>query len=261
MASKPLAGQHAVVTGGGRGIGRAIAEELANLGASLSLLGRDRARLYDTVQGLGSAATCDAHIFDVTDPTSVTNAFAAIANAGHAVSILVNNAGVARSAKIAATEPAIWNQALAVNLTGPFLCIRAALPALMRAPAGRIVNIASTAGLTGYPYVSAYCAAKHGVVGLTRSIALELATSRITVNAVCPGYTETDLTREAVANIVAKTGKSEAEARAALASRNPQRRLVRSAEVASAVAWLCLPESQSITGQAISVSGGEIFAG
>jgi NAD(P)-dependent dehydrogenase (short-subunit alcohol dehydrogenase family) len=148
---------------------------------------------------------------------------------------------------------------LAVNLTGTYLCTRAALPEMVARGTGRIVNVASTAGLVGYAYVAAYCAAKHGVVGLTRALALECAKSGVTVNAVCPGYTETDLIREAVAGIVHKTGRSEAEARAALVARNPQARMVQPAEVANAVLWLCLPGSEAITGQAIAVAGGEVM--
>jgi NAD(P)-dependent dehydrogenase (short-subunit alcohol dehydrogenase family) len=257
----PLFDRHAVITGGGRGIGRAIAEKLAALGASLTLIGRDRARLFETVQAIGDAATCDAQVCDVADETQVTRAFAAIAQARHHPSILVNNAGIAKAARFAATDVNFWNEMLATNLTGTYLCTRAALPFLLEAPTATIVNIASTAGLVGYPNVAAYCAAKHGVVGLTRALALELASTRVTVNAVCPGYTDTDMVQSAISNIVAKTGKSDAEARAALASRNPQRRLIAPAEVAATVAWLCLPEARSITGQAISVSGGEVLAG
>jgi NAD(P)-dependent dehydrogenase (short-subunit alcohol dehydrogenase family) len=254
---RPLHGTHAVVTGGGRGIGRAIAEHLASLGASLTLLGRDRARLYETVQALGGATLCDAQACDVRDARSVTQAFEAVARAGHRIAVLVNNAGRAASARLAATDDALWDKMIDVNLGGVYRCTRAALPALLEAPAGRIVNIASTAGLTGYPYVTAYCAAKHGVIGFTRALALELAGTRVTVNAVCPGYTDTDLTRDAIANIVARTGKTESDARAALASRNPQRRLIRPEEVAQVVGWLSLPQSQSITGQALPVDGGE----
>jgi NAD(P)-dependent dehydrogenase (short-subunit alcohol dehydrogenase family) len=156
------------------------------------------------------------------------------------------------------TDDALWQRMLDVNLTGTFHCIQAALPAMLAAGFGRIVNVASTAGQVGYPYVAAYCAAKHGVIGLTRALALEVATRNITVNAVCPGYTDTDLTRESVANIRARTGRSEQEALAALVAHNPQRRLVQPAEVANAVAWLCLPGSESVTGQSISVAGGEV---
>jgi len=259
--SVPLAGAHAVITGGGRGIGLAIARELASRGASLSLLGRDRSRLFAAVESLPGGTSCDAHECDVTDASAVNRAFAAIARSGRRVTILVNNAGAARSAKLGATDDALWHEMLAVNLTGTFLCTRAAIPAIIQARAGRIVNVASTAGLVGYPYVAAYCAAKHGVVGMTRALALELAGTRATVNAVCPGYTDTEIVGEAIANIVARTGKTADEARTALASRNPQKRLIAPAEVAHAVAWLCLPESQSITGQAIAVAGGEVAVG
>jgi NAD(P)-dependent dehydrogenase (short-subunit alcohol dehydrogenase family) len=261
MSATPLASVHAVVTGGGRGIGLAIARRLATMGAALSLVGRDRARLHDAIRTLPDGTACDAHECDVADAQAVASVFRAIAHAGHATGILINNAGVAKSAKLSATDDALWDEALAVNLTGAFLCTRAALPALLEAPHGRIVNIASTAGLVGYPYVAAYCAAKHGVVGLTRALALELAGSRVTVNAVCPGFTDTDIVRDAVANIVSKTGRTPEESRAALAARNPQKRLISPDEVASAVAWLCLPESASITGQAIAVAGGEVMAG
>ena len=258
--TQALAGQHALITGGGRGIGLAIAHRLASLGASLSLVGRDRARLYEAVQSLPDGARCDAHVCDVADAAAVERTFAAIARAGHRVSILVNNAGIAKSARLAATDDALWAQTIGASLSGTFHCTRAALPAMVEAKAGRIVNVASTAGLVGYPMVAAYCAAKHGVVGLTRALALELASSGVTVNAVCPGYTDTDMAREAVASIMARTGRSEADARTALASRNPQKRLVTPVEVAGAVAWLCLPESRSVNGQAIVVDGGETAA-
>ncbi|HEY8245101.1 MAG TPA: SDR family NAD(P)-dependent oxidoreductase [Casimicrobiaceae bacterium] len=260
MTPNALSGQHAVVTGGGRGIGLAIAHRLGSLGASLSLIGRDRARLYDAVQSLPDGTKCDAHVCDVADAAAVARAFAAIATAGHRVSILVNNAGIARSARLAATDDAMWAETIGASLSGTFHCTRAALPALLEARAGRVVNVASTAGLVGYPNVAAYVAAKHGVVGLTRALALELASSGVTVNAVCPGYADTDIAREAVASIVARTGRSEADARSALASRNPQKRLIAPVEVASAVAWLCLPESRSVNGQVIVIDGGETAA-
>ncbi len=175
------------------------------------------------------------------------------------VHLLVNNAGQAHSAPFAKTSIELWRQMLDVNLTGSFLCSQAALPDMLAAGFGRIVNVASTAGLVGYQYVSAYVASKHGVIGLTRSLALELARKPVTVNAVCPGYTETDIVAGTIANIAAKTGRSAEQARAELTRSNPQGRLVQPQEVANAVAWLCLPGSEAITGQAISVSGGEVM--
>jgi NAD(P)-dependent dehydrogenase (short-subunit alcohol dehydrogenase family) len=198
---------------------------------------------------------------DIADADSVARAFATAAEQTGPVSMLVNNAGQAHSAPFLKTDAALWQRMLDVNLTGTFLCTQAALPAMLDAGWGRIVNVASTAGLIGYGYVSAYCAAKHGVIGLTRALALETAAKGVTVNAVCPGYTETDIVRDAVANIVGKTGRTEEQARAELAARNPQRRLVQPEEVADAVAWLCQPSAAAITGQAIPVAGGEVMAG
>jgi NAD(P)-dependent dehydrogenase (short-subunit alcohol dehydrogenase family) len=176
-----------------------------------------------------------------------------------AVDILVNNAGQAASSPFMRTDAAMWQRMLDVNLSGAYHCIQAALPGMLDAGWGRIVNVASTAGLTGYRYVAAYCAAKHGLVGLTRALALELAAKGITVNAVCPGYTETDIVQEAVANIVRKTGRSEAQARSELAAGNPQGRLVRPEEVAHAVAMLCMPDAAALNGQSIAVAGGEVM--
>jgi NAD(P)-dependent dehydrogenase (short-subunit alcohol dehydrogenase family) len=259
MTSRPLAGRHAIVTGGGRGIGRAIAARLVSAGASVTITGRDEAKLAETARALGPA--CDHRRCDVADRTAVDRQFARTLAAHPNLAILVNNAGVAHSAKFAATDEDLWDEMLRINLTGVYRCTRAALPAISAAGHGRIVNVASTAGLVGYGYVSAYCAAKHGVIGFTRALAVELATSGVTVNAVCPGYTGTELVDRAVAKIVAKTGRTADEARAELASRNPQRRLVDADEVASAVLWLCLPESQSLNGQAIAVAGGEVLTG
>ncbi|SCB16366.1 SDR family NAD(P)-dependent oxidoreductase [Cupriavidus alkaliphilus] len=260
-----LAGRHALVTGGGRGIGAAIARRLLADGASVTLLGRDSGTLQATVQALHGQAPAGAVVSfvtaDIVNADSVARAFATATEQAGTVAMLVNNAGQAHSAPFLKTDAALWQRLLDVNLTGTFLCTQAALPAMLDAGWGRIVNVASTAGLIGYGYVSAYCAAKHGVIGLTRALALETAARGVTVNAVCPGYTETDIVRDAVANIVGKTGRTEEQARAELAARNPQRRLVQPDEVADAVAWLCQPSAAAITGQAIPVAGGEVMAG
>ena len=250
-----LAGRHAVVTGGGRGIGAAIARRLTELGAAVTVMGRDAGRLEETAAALPGAR---ALACDVTDEAAVARAFAQAIEAGGGLHILVNNAGAAVSVPLAKTTLEQFRTMIEVNLTGAFLCCRAALPAMLAAGTGRIVNIASTAGLRGSAYISAYCAAKHGLVGLTRALALETADKGITVNAVCPGYTETDMVRRAIANIVEKTGRGEAEARADLIKTNPQGRLVQPDEVAATVAFLCQAGAGSINGQAIVLAGGEV---
>jgi 3-hydroxybutyrate dehydrogenase len=255
--STSLNGEHALVTGASRGIGAAIARTLAERGARVSLLGRDRAALESAAANCPGEA-CTA-IADVTNPESIRAAFHYCRTRVGPITILVNNAGQARSAPLATAPDELWADMLSVNLTGTYHCIRAALPDMLQVGRGRIINIASTAGLIGYPYVTAYCAAKHGVIGLTRALALELARRSITVNAVCPGYTDTDMVQEAIANIRAKTGRDEAEATAALTSRNPQGRLIRPQEVAEAVAWLCTRAADSVTGQSIAVAGGEVM--
>jgi 3-hydroxybutyrate dehydrogenase len=252
---RALEGKHAVVTGGGRGIGAAIAAALAEQGANLTLMGRDPARLEAQAHTLAARAVT----VDVADPDSVAAAFVRAEQAAGPVQILVNNAGEVTTAPFVRTDLAAWNQMLGVNLTGTYLCCRQVIPGMLERGYGRVVNIASTAGLTGYAYVTAYCAAKHGVIGLTRALALETARRNVTVNAVCPGYTDTDIVGAALATIVRKTGKTEEEARAALVARNPQQRLVRPEEVANAALWLCLPGAEAITGQAIAVAGGEIL--
>lgn len=253
---KPLADRHALITGGSRGIGRAIAEALCAQGAKVTILGRDGESLSETAAGLGARA--DTAIADVTDPDAVRAAFARAAERSGPITILINNAGMAQSAPLHRTDEQMWQRVLAVNLSGTYHCIHSALPGMLSAGWGRIVNIASSAGQVGYPYVAAYCAAKHGVIGLTRALALETATKGITVNAVCPGYTDTDIVREAVANIRRKTGRTDEQALAELVRHNPQGRLVRPEEIANTVSWLCMPGSDSITGQSIAVSGGEV---
>lgn len=257
-AGRELAGRHALVTGGARGIGAAVAKALLARGARVTLAGRNAEALQAAAAGFGHGEVAWTTL-DVTQPDSVQGGFAQVAQRFGAIAILVNNAGQAESAPFAKTDAALWQRMLDVNLNGTFHCTRAAVPAMLDAGWGRIVNVASTAGLTGYGYVSAYCAAKHGVIGLTRALALELATKGITVNAVCPGYTETDIVRDAVANIVAKTGRSGEQAKAELAARNPQKRLVQPEEVAEVVAWLCLPGASAMNGQAIAVAGGEVM--
>lgn len=254
----PLSGRHALVTGASRGIGAAIAAALAAEGARVSLIGRDVARLDRVAAELGGSDRAVAIAADVTEAASVREAFATARKRLGPVHILVNNAGQAASAKFTDTDEALWNRLLGVNLTGPYLCTREAIPDMLQAGFGRVVNIASIAGLRGASYISAYAASKHAVIGLTRSLALEYATRNITVNAVCPGYTDTDMVKQAIGNIRAKTGRSESEALAALTATNPQRRLITPAEVSNAVLWLCCPGSESVTGQSIVIAGGEV---
>ena len=252
-----LQNRHAVVTGGGQGIGAAIARLLVAQGANVTVLGRT----LETVQALASEQPEQLHAVsaDVSDAEQVQAAFASARQRFGPISILVNNAGQASSAPFLKTDAALWNQMLAVNLTGTLLCTQASVPDMLAGGWGRVVNIASTAGLAGYAYVAAYCAAKHGVVGLTRALALEFAKKGLTVNAVCPGYTETDIVRGSIANVMAKTGRTEAQARAEFTAGNPQGRLVQADEVADTVVWLCGPAASAITGQSIAVCGGELM--
>lgn len=246
------------MTGASRGIGVAIAQRLLAEGARVTLLGRQLATVTDVAARLRSDKT-HAVAADVGNMDQMRAAVQDAIGRFGPIDILVNNAGQAASAPLHKMDDALWNTMLSVNLTGTFNGMRLVLPSMVERDFGRIVNIASTAGLKGYPYVSAYSAAKHGVIGLTRSVALEVASRNITVNAVCPGYTDTDIVRETVSNIQAKTSRSEAEALAVLVANNPQRRLIQCGEVANAVAWLCLPGSESMTGQSIAVAGGEIM--
>jgi NAD(P)-dependent dehydrogenase (short-subunit alcohol dehydrogenase family) len=254
-----LQGQHALITGGGRGIGAAISNALVKAGAKVTITGRSSESLEQHTSSLRELGEARFQICDMTNQDSISSAFENSTRAFGPISVLINNAGQAQSQPFLKTSLELWQQMLEVNLTGTFLCTQAALPGMLEMGWGRIINVSSTAGLTGYPYVSAYSAAKHGVIGLTRSLALELAKKNITVNAVCPGYTETEIVREAVQNIVAKTGRSEMEARAELTKHNPQARMIQPSEIAETVLWLCNPSSSSITGQAIAIAGGEVM--
>ena len=253
-----LAGRHALVTGGARGIGAAVTRTLLLHGARVTMLGRSAVSERDMTATFGANRLLDHVQADVGDPEDVARAFASARARSGAIEILVNNAGQGESAPFHHTDPALWRRMMTVNLDGTYHCTRAALPSMLDAQWGRVVNVASTAGLNGYAYVTAYCAAKHGVIGLTRALAVEVAAKGVTVNAVCPGYTATEMFEQTVSNIVTKTGRTREHAATDLLARSQQRRLVLPEEVANTVTWLCLPESEAVTGQAITVTGGEV---
>jgi 3-hydroxybutyrate dehydrogenase len=249
-----LNGRHAVVTGGGRGIGRAIAKALAAGGATVTITGRTESDLLDAV------AADDAQgylILDAKEESAVLHGFRQVATARGPIDILVANAGAAESGPFFKTDSNMFRRMLDINLMGVVHAVHAALPDMMTRRHGRIITIASIAGLKGYAYVSAYVAAKHAVVGLTKALALEVATSGVTVNAVCPGYTETDMVSGGLEAITAKTGRSREEALAVMLKDNPQKRLVRPEEVASACVWLASDDAAAVNGAVIPVTGGE----
>ena len=256
-----LRGRHAIVTGGGRGLGRTIATHLAGAGANLTVMGRDHVDLEECASELHERFGVEARgvVCDVSDPDSVSVAFSSATDTLGAAHVLVNNAGQARSASFTETSLDLWEHTIAVNLTGPFMCTQQVLPSMLGNHAGRIVNVASTAALRGYATLAAYCASKHGLLGMTRSLAAEVAQSGITVNAVCPGYTEGGMSDQAVAAIMTLRGVSADEALATLTRRNPQKRLTSQDEVAETVVWLCSPDASAITAQAIAVAGGEVM--
>ena len=255
MRADSLSGRRAVVTGASRGIGAAIAARLAEAGAQTVLIGRDAKALAEQTERIFHSQSV---ICDVTDAAQVEKVFSKITTTAP-VDILINNAGAAESAPFLKTSDAMLERMLSVNLLSAFRCTRAVLPSMLTHGYGRIVNVSSIAGLRGYAYVTAYVAAKHALVGFTRALAMEVIQKGITVNAVCPGYTDTDLVRGAASAIAAKTGRSEAEALQEMIRTNPQGRLIRPEEVAETAAWLCGPETDSITGQAIAIAGGEIM--
>ncbi|MDX8526030.1 SDR family NAD(P)-dependent oxidoreductase [Mesorhizobium sp. MSK_1335] len=255
-AAREMIGKHALVTGGGSGVGKAIAESLADAGVNVTICGRremtlaEVAKENDRIFGLAADVTNEAEMADVYRKAQAARG---------PFDIVVANAGMAGSAPAHKTSLADWQRTLDVNLTGSFLTVKPALPGMLARKQGRIVFVASTAGLKGYAYVAPYVAAKHGVVGLMRALAAETAKSGVTVNAVCPGFVETEMLEESVRRIVEKTGRSANEARASLTATNPQGRFIQPEEVAAAVLWLCSDTARSITGQAISVSGGETW--
>lgn len=258
IVKRKFEGRHAVVTGGGRGIGAAIAAELRSAGAKVTIMGRNEALLAKHAREIGGGGGVAAIPCDVTDEASVQGAFAAARAELGPIHILVNNAGQAKSEKFMATSRETWDLMLSTNLTSVFLCTRQVLPAMMEGKHGRIVNIASTLGVKGGNRMSAYTASKHGVVGLTRSLALETVKHGITVNAVCPGYTDTDMVEQGVRELMDAKHVSRDEARAMVTRVIPRGTLTSPREVASTVLWLCSPDASGITGQAIVVSGGEI---
>jgi NAD(P)-dependent dehydrogenase (short-subunit alcohol dehydrogenase family) len=259
-AERTLAGRHAVITGASRGIGAAIAEALARDGAALTLMGRDR----ETLAGRAAALTRRHRVralpvaCDVADAASVARAFAESRDALGDAALLIANAGESASERFEDTSRTLWDRMLTVNLTGAFLCAQEVLPAMRAARFGRIVLVSSTSALKGYPRTAAYAASKAGLLGLARALAAEAARDGVTVNAVCPGYTDTDMARAAIDNLVA-AGRTADEARRALERLNPRHALVRPEEVAATVAWLCAPDAGAVTGQAIAVAAGEVM--
>jgi len=256
-----LEGQHAVVTGGSRGIGAAIARSFAERGAKVTIMSRALPALDETAKAIrdDTGATINAIECDVTEPASIRNAFVQAADVGGPIQVLINNAGAAESAPIAKMTREIWDRMIAVNLTSTYSCTARVLPAMLAAKSGRIVNVASTAGLRGYKTMTAYCAAKHGVIGLTRALALETAKHGVTVNAVCPGYTDTDLTDESVSNLALVFSTSREAARAMLVRTIPRGSMITPQEVAKAVCWLCSPDADAVTGIALPIAGGEVM--
>ena len=252
-----LNGKTALITGGGRGIGRAIALEFAHQGARVAVAARTAEQLEQVANEIGNGAI--ALVCDVSDPESVSRMFGDLRERLGDADILVNNAGVAESATLVNTSDELWHRHLSINLSGTFYCTRAALPAMLKRGWGRVINVASIAGKSGAPYIAAYSASKHGVLGLTRSAALELATTGVTVNAICPGYVDTDMVTRGVDQITAKTGRTPEEALDSLKKMSPQNRLVTPEEVAAIALLLASDAGRGINGQGINVDGGSVL--
>jgi len=252
-----LNGKVALITGGGRGIGRAIALAFARAGARIVVAARTAAQVEQVAAEIGNGAI--AVVCDVSNSESVTQMFAQTRAQLGDVDILVNNAGIAESSTIVTTTDDFWARHLAINLSGTFYCTRAALPAMLEKQWGRVINIASIAGKVGAPYIAAYAASKHGVMGLTRSVALEVAAAGVTVNAICPGYVDTEMVTRGIERITTRTGRSADEALEALKKMSPQNRLATAEEVAAVALLLASDEGRGINGQGINVDGGSIF--
>jgi len=258
--TQPLKGQHGLITGGSRGIGAAISNALAALGANITILARDQKNIEKQKEHLkaefGITAFCVKT--DITKDKEVELSFAKAVKAIGPIDILVNNAGIGKSIPFHKMDLDFWKTTLEINLTGTFLCTKQVYDSMRERGYGRIINISSTVGLRGYPYITAYTASKHAVIGLTRALALECVKKGITVNAICPGYTDTDLVSEAVENIATTSGRDKTDIKTEIENMSPLGRLITPEEVAESVAWLCLPSSASITGQAIVVAGGSV---